>query len=213
MKVLQAVVTASTLFLVSGIKPQDKKSPRDYFEEMKNAGTFVHTVTDAKGEKTSVLYQGYVCFAENSPMADNGGVFLTFQAFAYDKHYAEAQAIFLSNANKEERLKAFLTTQDIQRGQPYVGFLTDEIMSAAPADVADFFRKGGEDLKLSLYMTGVKSWTVSLHRLKEDDKWNSADAKMDFAVESSTMRFLWSMHGDKPVLLNGHCEKINKDRS
>jgi hypothetical protein len=212
MKSLHAAVIALLLFFVPGVKTQDK-SPRAYFNELKSAGAFTHTATTDKEAKISTPNQGYVCFAENGPTADSSGVFLTFQAFAYDKHYAEAWAILLSsNASKEEKLKAMSKMRDIQDRLPYVGFLPDEIMAAAPADVADYFRKGGEELDLSLYLHGVKDWKVSLHRLGETDKWKSEDGMMDFAVESSTLRFLWSVHGDKAQLLNGRCEKIYGDK-
>jgi hypothetical protein len=207
-KSLQTVVIAS-LFMVPGLKTQDK-SPRAYFDELKSAGAFVHTLTTDKGEKLSAQDPGYVCFAQNNLAADIGA-FLIFDAMAYDKHYAEAEAVFTSNASLEEKQKALARMEDIQHRQPYVFFLPDEIMSAMSAD-ADFFRKGGEELDLSFYLDGVKSWTVSFHRFGETDEWKLANGKMNFAVEPSTMRFLWSVRGDKPLVLNGRCEKIGKDK-
>jgi len=209
MRSLQAAVIALLLFLVPGLKTQDK-SPRDYFDELKSAGAFIHTVTDVKGEKISAPDPGYVCFAENNSFADSSGLFLIFEAMAYDKHYAEAEATVASNASIEEKKIALARIEDIQHRQPYVLFLTDELLSAIPAESVDYFRKGGEELDLSLYMEGVRDWTVAFHRFGETDKWNSVNGKMDFAVESSTMRFMLFVHGDKSQVVNGHCEKINK---
>jgi hypothetical protein len=203
-------VAIASLFMVPGPKTQDK-SPRAYFDELKSSGAFMHTLTTDKGEKLSSPDPGYVCFAENNPAADIGA-FLVFDAMAYDKHYAEAEAVSTSNASSEEKQKALARMEDIQHRQPYVFFLPDEIMSAMSAD-ADFFRRGGEELDLSFYLDGVKNWTVSFHRLAESDEWKTVNSKMDFAVEPSTMRFLWSVHGDKPLVLNGRCEKINKDKA
>jgi hypothetical protein len=210
-KSLQTVAIAS-LFMVPGLKTQDK-SPRAYFDELKSAGAFMHTLTDVKGEKISAPDPGYVCFAENNSWADSSGLFLIFEAMAYDKNSAEAEAIFTSNASLEEKKKALARIEDIQHRQPYVAFLTDDLMALFPAEAANFFRKGGEDLDLSLYMNGVKDWTATFHRFSETDKWKSESGKMDFAVESSTMRFMWFVHGDKPQVLNGRCEKISKDKS
>jgi hypothetical protein len=74
------------------------------------------------------------------------------------------------NANLEEAKKARVRMDDIQSRQSYVGFLPDELMSAMPAEAADFFRKGGEELDLSTYWHVVKSQTVSYHRFKETDE-------------------------------------------
>jgi hypothetical protein len=209
MKSLQATL-AVLLFLVPGLKVQDK-TPRTYFDELKSAGAFVLTTTSVEGEKISVPNPGYVCFAENSSFADSEGLFLIFDAMAYDKNYNEAEAIFLKNLNAgglEESKKARARMDDIQSRQPYVGFLPDELMAAMPAEAADFFRKGGEELDLRTYWHGVNSQRVSYHRFKETDEWKAENGKADFAVESSTMRFLWSIRGDKPLVLNGRCEKI-----
>jgi hypothetical protein len=212
MKSLQAAVITLSLVVVPGLKTQDK-SPRAYFDELKSAGAFVYTLTTDKGEIKSAPNPGYVCFVEGSPMADRNGLFLTFEARAYDKYYAEAMVTIASNATSEEKKKALATIESIQHRQPYVGFLPDEIMSLLPAEAADFFRRGGEELDLRLYLHGVKDWNVDLYRVGETDKWNSKNGKMDFALEPSTMRFLWSVHGDKPQVLNGHCEKIDKDKT
>jgi len=209
MKSLQVAVIA-LLFLVPGVQTQNK-SPRAYFNELKSAGAFVYTLTTEKGETKSTPNPGYVCFAEDSQTADTTGLFLTFEARAYDKNYAEAQATVTSNATAEEKKKALAIIENIQHRQPYVEFVPDEIMSVLPAEVAAYFRKGGKELDLSLYLQGVKSWTEAFHRFGETGGWKSVNGKMDFAVESSTMRFLWSAHGDKPQVLNGHCEKINND--
>jgi len=206
-----AMIVLLPLFLAPGIKTQDK-SPRDYFNELKSAGAFVHTLATNEGEKLSAPDPGYVCFAQNNPAADIGGAFLIFDAMAYDKHYAEAAAIFASKASLDEKNKALAKMEDIQRRQSYVLFLPDELMSAMSADAANFFRKGGEELDLSFYLHGVKSWTASFHRFGETEEWKMVNGKMDFAVESSTMRFLWSVHGDKPQVLNGRCEKIDKGK-
>ena len=116
------------------------------------------------------------------------------------------------NANLEEAKKARARMDDIQSRQSYVGFLPDELMSAMPAEAADFFRKRGEELDLSTYWHGVKSQTVSYHRFKETDEWKTENGKADFAIESSTMRFLWSVRGDKTLILSGRCERIYKDK-
>jgi hypothetical protein len=116
------------------------------------------------------------------------------------------------NANLEEAKKARARMDDIQSRQSYVGFLPDELMSAMPAEAADFFRKGGEELDLSTYWHGVKSQTVSYHRFKETDEWKTENGKVDFAIESSTMCFLWSVRGDKTLILSGRCERIYKDK-
>ena len=85
-------------------------------------------------------------------------------------------------------------------------------MSAMSAGAADFFRKRGEESDLSTYWHGVKSQTVSYHRLKETDEWKTENGKADFAIESSTMRFLWFVRGDKTLILSGRCERIYKDK-
>ncbi len=214
MESFQAAVIAFVSFLVPGPQTQ-QKSPRDYFDELKSAGAFVHTVTSVEGEKISAPDPGYVCFAENNSFADSEGLFLLFHAMAYDKNYNEAQAIFMKNLNLaslEEIKKARARMDDIQSRQPYVEFLPDELMLAMPAEVADFFRKGGEELDLSTYWHGVKSQTVSYHRFKETDEWKTENGKADFAIESSTMRFLWTVRGDKTLMTNGRCEKIYKDK-
>ncbi len=134
---------------------------------------------------------------------------------AYDKNYNEAQAIFLKNlnvANLEEHKKARATMDDIQSRQPYVLFFTDELMTALSTEAAVFFRKGGEELDLSAYWHGVKSQTVSYYRSKETDEWKIQNGKADFAIEPSTMRFLWSVRGDKTLVFNGRCEQIYKDK-
>jgi hypothetical protein len=210
MNTLQMTVTAFLLFSVPGLNSQDK-SPRGYFEEIKNAGGFMHTVIDVEGKKHSAPDTGYVCFAENNSATENAGVFLTFMATAYDKYYAEAQKVLESNAGAEEKRKALATIEAAQDREPYVGFLTDDFMPLLPADAAEFYHKGGEMLELSLYMHGVKTWTESLHRFNFSKSWDSTNHKMDFAVEASTMRFLWSVHGDKPQVINGRCEKIYKE--
>jgi len=208
---LHATAIALLLSLVPGLKTQDK-SPRAYFDELKSAGAFVYTLTTTKGETMSAPNPGFVCFAEDSPMADSSGLFLVFEARAYDRYYAEAQATITSNASPEEKKKALATIENIQHRQPYVGFLPDEFLSILPAEAADFFRKGGEEMDLRLYMHGVKAWTEDLYRVEETDKWNSRNGKMDFAVEPFTLRFLWTVRGDKPQVLNGKCEKISKDK-
>jgi len=88
-----------SLFLVPGLKTQDK-SPREYFDEMKSAGAFVISLTDADGKKISVPDPGYVCFSENNSLTSDAGVFLTFEAIAYDKGYAE---IISSKLNQDNR--------------------------------------------------------------------------------------------------------------
>jgi hypothetical protein len=211
MKCLQATVIALLLFLVPGLKTQDK-SPRAYFDELKSTGAFVHTATTVEGEKISAPNFGYVCFAESSPMADSNGLFLTFDARAYDKYYAQAQATIASDATLEEKKKALATIETIRGRQPYVELIPDEIMPLFPPKAADFFRKGGEELDLNFYFHGVKDVTETLYRFEITDKWKNENGKMDFAVESSTMRFLLAAKGDKPLVLNGRCEKIDKDK-
>jgi hypothetical protein len=215
MKSLQAAVIALSLCLAPGLISQDK-SPRAYFDEMKRTGAFVHTRTDDKGEKSSISDPGYVCFAEKDPMADSTGLFFTFEATAYSKRYAEAIVTLDSNATPEatpdEKKEALATIDEIQNFEPYVLFLSDRLMSLESKEAADFFRKGGQELDLSLYLHGVKSWEQIFHRFGATDKWISVKGEMDFAVESSTMRFLWSAKADKPRMLNGRCEKINKDK-
>ena len=200
------------LFLLPGFQTQDK-SARTYFDELKGAGAFIHTVIDVKGEKIAAPDIGYVCFVENSSLADSTGLFLTFKAIAYNKNYNEAETMFMNlNASLEESRKARARMEDIQNRQPYVGFLPDELMSAIPAEATDFFREGGEELDLSTYWHAVNSQTVSYHRFNETDEWKTENGKADFAIESSTMRFLWSVRGDKPLMLNGRCEKIYKNK-
>jgi hypothetical protein len=212
-KSLHAVVISFLLFFVPVVKTQDK-SPRAYFDELKSAGAFVHTLTDDKGEKLSAPARGYVCFAENNSLADSTGLFLIFETMAYDKNYNEAEAIFMNlNASLEERKKALVRMEDIQNRQPYVAFLPDELMSAMPVEGANFFRKGGQELDLSVYWHGVKNQRVSYHRFNETDEWKTENGKAEFAIESSTMRFLWSVHGDKPLMFNGSCEKIYRDKT
>jgi hypothetical protein len=212
-KRLRVLLIAFLLFFVPGVKTQDK-SPRAYFDELKSAGAFAVNITSDKGEKISVPDQGYVCFSENYPMADRTGLFLTFEAMAYDKDYNDAVTIFINlNTSPDDRKKAWTRMENIQNRQPYVAFLTEELMSSMPAKAVDFFRKGGEELDLNLYMGGVKDWTAALQRSRETDKWKSENGRMDFAVESSTMRFTWFVHGDKPQVVNGRCEKIFKDKT
>jgi len=125
MKIFQVLVIALLLVFVPGGRAQDK-SPRAYYDELKKAGGFVDSVTDDKGEKLSFPAGGYVCFAEDNSAADAGGLFLTFEAMAYDKYYAEAEAIFVSNASTEDKAKALLKMENIQWRQPYIGsFLTN----------------------------------------------------------------------------------------
>jgi hypothetical protein len=195
MKTFQAAVITFVSFLVPRLQTQ-QKSPRDYFDELKSAGAFVSTLTTVDGEKISSPDPGYVCFAEN-PAADSTGLFLIFHAIAYDKNYNEASAILTADAklndvgHLEEMKKAKARLDDIQNRQPYVLFLPDDLISALPVEVADFLRKGGEELDLGVYWHGVKSQTVSYHRFKETDEWKSENGKADFAIEPSTMRFLW----------------------
>jgi len=203
-------VISLLLFYVPGLKNQDK-SPREYFEEL-NAGAFIHTLTSAEGNKISAPDPGYACFSKNNLMADNGGVFLTFEAMAYDKNYAEAEAMLASKPNAEDTRKALARMREIQEGYSYVMLFSDDLMAAMPADASDFLRKGGQELDLSLYMHGVKSWTAGFHRSRGNENWVSRNGKSDFAVEPSTMRFLWSVHGDKPQMINGRCERIYKDK-
>jgi hypothetical protein len=188
------------------------RSPREYFDEMKNAGAFTTAATEPHGNKMSVADQGYVCFMENEPFAERNGQFLTFKAFAYDKDYAEAFAKGMNAATpKEERLDALLRMRAVQAGQPYVRFIPNEIISDLPTETADYFRKGGQELDLNCYTHGVKSWTTHLRRTGAADNWTSEDSKMKFAVESSTMRFLWSVKEDRetPQAFSGRCEQIN----
>jgi hypothetical protein len=54
----------------------------------------------------SARHPGYVCFSENHPMVDSRGVFLAFGAMAYDRNYAENQAILFKTTNTPESARS-----------------------------------------------------------------------------------------------------------
>ncbi len=134
----------------------DDSAAFHFYWEDHEAGVFTPEQfgTAPDGSKVSLgrmLSADFVCFSSDA----HSDEFFTFQTWAYDKEYDDAQQQMIKNQSREELIKQQTIMNAIQAGAPYVSFGTGTIAGYMPS--------GGRLLKKDIYAKGVNIDTLEYH--------------------------------------------------
>ena len=132
---------------------------RTLYDQDEKAGLFLNPqefVTLPDGSKVPFAIRtanaDYVCFSRDSSSAE----FFTFQAWAYDKEYDEAQQRLDKHpASNDEFYMQIRIQRVIQESTPYVSFISGKYANHLPP--------GGRLLKKDVYSSGVKTESFEYH--------------------------------------------------
>ncbi|MFI5059338.1 MAG: S1C family serine protease [Candidatus Acidiferrales bacterium] len=179
---------------VSTTVAQTSPSPRNYYQQLYDAGGFSKGLPNA------------VCFSDDAHL----GTFFTFIAYAADENYYNAQAKVQAlhpvptdpDIVTPEMNEQFNIMEAVQRTAPYVTFLMKGWLESFSPEAQKFFRGGGRILNMTLYEKGVKGstaewrWDGSAWVLPMKTEHPNARTQVStiyrLSIEPTTMRYVRS---------------------